>query len=96
MKPIITTNASWGYLKNSSLLPDLDYNKMEKIQLKDMRKTSQQKLDEKDITEDYKDVCKKSMIPLPGYSDYWDDTSSESVAPRSDWQGPTGDSWIGK
>lgn len=96
---LITTKTGWGSLKNPSSLPDLNYNKLTKVsELKDMRGVSKQahKEEEKTITEDYKNVCEKSNMPLPGFTDYLDDESSESFAPHSDWQGPSGEAWIGK
>jgi hypothetical protein len=91
---IISTKAGWSSTKNSTQPVDLDYSYLTKISnLKDMRKSAD---DKKCIVPDYKEVCKKSLMPVPGFTDSEDDKSSESYVPHSDWQGPTGNAWIGK
>ncbi len=97
-------SSDWVEVKNlTSIQPTLDYRILSENHLKDMRRESAP-IDDKLINleddkvqrfrDDYTDICKKSILPLPGYVDYWDDQSSESYVPHSDWQGPTGDSWI--
>lgn len=94
MNAIISTKVGWSSVKNPSQQVNLDYSCLMKISnLKDMRKSAE---DKKCIVPDYKEVCEKSMIPLPGFVDSEDDTSSESYVPHSDWEGPSGNAWIGK
>lgn len=73
-------------LTDNYSIPNIDFDILKKasnVDAKDYRGL----LNEKDTV--YK-------IPLSGYLLSSDDTSSESYAPHSDWQGPSGDSWIGK
>jgi hypothetical protein len=89
---IITKQVGWGTVKNSVSQPELDYEYLSKVSnLKDMRKTNNV-----GFVEDFKEVCKKSIMPVPGFVDQEDDVSSEDYAPHSDWEGPSGDAWIGK
>jgi hypothetical protein len=90
---IITKQVGWGTVKNTVSQPELDYESLSKISnLKDMRKTSE----DLSFARDFKDICKKSILPVPGFVDQEDDTSSEGYVPHSDWEGPSGDAWIGK
>ena len=66
----------------SAAQPNLDYNNLVANN------------NEEGCKQDFSELCKKSLLPVPGYTDYWDDPSSESYYPHSDWQGPTGNSWI--
>lgn len=94
MSVIITNKVGWGSIKNPSQYIDLDYGMLKKIcKTKDLRKKSES---DKTISEDYSNVCRNSLIPIPGHIDPLDDISSENYAPHSDWQGSSGDSWIGK
>lgn len=93
MKPLITQTVKISINNNTCPQIDIDYNFLKKSTLKDMRKHSL-KCDE-DV--DYlKNLTENSRIPVPGFTDFWDDSSSESYYPHSDWQGPMGNSWIGK
>ena len=67
--------------------PNLDYQQL--------KETNENLIDMRN-NEEFKDVCKHSNIPIPGYIDYWDDVSSENYQPVSDWIGPTGEAWIGR
>lgn len=93
MKPIIknSNHAKLDFLKNPVDLPQLNYDNLKNKQLKDMRKTSD------NIKNDYRDVCKKSMMPLPGLMiEYDENTDNSYIPPHSDWQGPTGETWLNK
>ena len=97
--PIISKNVGWGTVKNPSQKIELDnYDELSKlVSLKDMRKTSKNEYEtDKNFKEDFSNICKKSILPIPGYVDAEDDRSSESYAPHSDWQGSSGEAWIGK
>ena len=93
MKPLITQTVKLNIENNNCPQMDINYNLIKKSTLKDMRKQSL-KCDE-DI--DYlQNLTENSRIPVPGFTDVWDDPSSESYYPHSDWQGSMGNSWIGK
>ena len=89
--------------ERSVVQPNLDYRQLKQANLKDMRPLSDN-IDDKLINledertlkykEDFSEICKKSLLPIPGHVDYWDDQSSESYYPHSDWEGPSGNSWI--
>lgn len=85
--PIITKKLTIKLSDNYSL-PNLDFELLKEKPL-DMRKQSN----------NYKDLINSNgsyKLPLGGYLMSNDDDSSESYYPTSDWQGPSGDSWIGK
>ena len=67
--------------------PNLDYQQL--------KETNEDLIDMRNNIE-FKDICKHSNIPIPGYIDYWDDNSSENYHPISEWLGPTGEAWIGR
>ena len=100
---IIKQSINWTTDKLSVVQPNLDYRCLKKSNLKDMRKVND-KIDDEllnledghaiEFKEDYSEICKKSLLPIPGFVDYWDDRSSESYYPHSDWEGPSGNSWI--
>ena len=80
----------------SAAQPNLDYDKLKNNNLVDKRGINNlvANNNEEGCKQDFSELCKKSLLPIPGYTDYWDDPSSESYYPHSDWQGPTGNSWI--
>lgn len=93
MKPLITQTLKISLTNNTCPQMDIDYNSLKNTTLKDMRK--QALVIEEDV-ERLKNLTENSVIPIPVFTDYMDDTSSESYHPHSDWQGPSGSSWIGK
>lgn len=91
--PIITKKVTVKLSNNYSLPSDIDFSSLiEKPRVIDMRKQSNKF---KDLLVDAEEgsLCN---LPLGGYMMSLDDESSESYYPMSDWQGPSGDSWIGK
>lgn len=93
MKPLITQTIKVNITNNNCSQMDIDYNILKKANFVDMRKQS---FYSKDEVDNLKNLTENSRIPIPTFTDYMDDKSSESFYPHSDWQGPSGNSWIGK
>lgn len=93
MKPLITQTIKVSLTNNNCSQMDINYDILKKSCLKDMRKCSNYYQDE---IENLKNLTENSRIPIPTFTDYMDDPSSESYYPHSDWRGPSGNSWIGK
>ena len=93
MRPLITQTVKVSISNNNCEQMDIDYNLLKKTELKDMRKQSLKYDEEIDYLQN---LTENSRIPVPGFTDMWDDPSSESYYPHSDWQGSMGTSWIGK
>lgn len=89
---IITKNVTVKLTDNYSLPSNIEFEKLLSVK-KDMRKTAN---GFKDLLIDEEEHKSLGNLPLGGYMISLDDTSSESYYPHSDWQGPSGEAWIGK
>ena len=103
----ITQKAGWYDSNLNSSIADLDYdslsnniNKFDIMKQKensdneDSKQEDDDMLDDESFKNNYEDICKQSKMPIIIHQDYWDDKSSESYAPHSDWHGPDGKIWM--
>lgn len=93
-KPIIKQSGVIKIEDNKMIcnIPDLDFNRLKKVNLKDKRKANNYNYKE-DITE----ISKNSKMPIPGLlMDFDDNQNNDWIAPHSDWVGPTGEAWINR
>lgn len=105
MKPIITQSIKIDFLENNIKYMDIDYDQLKaSTNVIDCRQAAfynttnnpAQIFVDPDDLKHMNNLVENSKIPIPGFVDSMDDVSSESYYPHSDWQGPTGNSWIGK